>query len=761
MDKKKYYKYAGNPSCGCCDNMCPSIQIDRCNFNEFCETSGEEWIEYDYGTARRPDKRCELWYSQRATITIKSDKIEPYDSALIVSNDAYDEFGDQYYRIDSFPGFHATPWDTKPSVGEARSQTRADGDMFIETTTVRYGSHTVVCTITTEWIYNEDSDDYDIVRNALIYIDNIPCWCGDGESVWSNPSPNCSFILYRNEDNVDVYTTSWSWVGSFPYSESHFTYEYNAEYYGTQKYLCVNPKLNWYTVKNKPECVWYPPETTLTQEQIGEIEERQRIESNSNCKTVNKAFCPACSPPFEFRISNVPSVFSSCINKFRPAVWNDYWLQETSYYIDYIDYWNTGEADTLVARRLKVLRDIVIVVAGTNYYRPYSICKKIPYGYTVEFYLDPYRPIATDRTVSIATAPKYGTAEIFVDRNDDGYIIRQGFRYTAPTSLPTGACTDLLEYEVVGFFGEIFHREVKLVFYKADETQSEAITVDLETPENSSANSGGYAQEVWKLIVYGETINEYSQEIDTNWQIDLYGLLPVGAKTYKDVDGVTFRYYEGLSTWYYTCRDEDGDHSFSHSGNAYSWEETLYQRVKAQMEAVTATISLDVDDRGAWFITNNNNVLESCSTKPIKTTTTTVKPKLVKTEIYTVWTDDGAETTETVKKTVQLPEHTVVFDWGISPAESPYGPYVPNQDESFRIDFSEYAADFNVDSFWNTYYYMRVYIAPGGIKCDPDTPYQIYYGGIDSGRTQNDEPWSLDEKITFEVESTTEITYFE
>ena len=56
---------------------------------------------------------------------------------------------------------------------------------------------------------------------------------------------------------------------------------------------------------------------------------------------------------------------------------------------------------------------------------------------------------------------------------------------------------------------------------------------------------------------------------------------------------------------------------------------------------------------------------------------------------------------------------------------------------------------------------MRVYIAQGGIKCDPDTPYQIYYGGIDSGRTQNDEPWSLDENITFEVEATTEITYFE
>ena len=126
----------------------------------------------------------------------------------------------------------------------------------------------------------------------------------------------------------------------------------------------------------------------------------------------------------------------------------------------------------------------------------------------------------------------------------------------------------------------------------------------------------------------------------------------------------------------------------------------------------------------------------------------------------TDWSDDDGAM-ETVKKTVQLPEHTVVFDWGKSPAESPYGPYVPNQDESISIDFSEYAADFNVDSFWNTHYYMRVYIAPGGIKCDPDTPYQIYYGGIDSGRTQNDEPWSLDENITFEVEATTEITYFE
>ncbi len=698
MEKKKYYKYAGNPSCGCCDNMCPSIQIDRCNFNEFCETSGEEWIEYDYGTARRPDKRCELWYSQRATITIKSDKIEPYDSALIVSNDAYDEFGDQYYRIDSFPGFHATPWDTKPSAGEARSQTKADGDMFIETTTVRYGSHTVVCTITTEWIYNEDRDDYDLVRNALIHIDNIPCWSAECESFFNNPTANCGFILYRNEDNVDVYTTGWSWVGSFPYSESHFSYEYNAEYYGTHKYLCVNPKLDWYTVKNKPECVWYPPETTLTQEQIGEIEKRQRIESNSNCKTVNKAFCPACSPPFEFRISNVPSVFSPCINKFRPVVWGDSYMQDTSYYIDYVDYLNTGEADTLVARRIRVLREPYIVLGNRVYQRPLSVCKKIPYGYTVEFYLEtPDGLIGTsaERTVSIVTAPKQGTAELFDERNNDGHVVRQGIRYTAPSSLPSGACTDWLEYEVEGFFGEIFHRELKLTFYKADETQSETMTESLE----SDGNSCGYEQEVWALTVFGETISDYNYEIDTNWNVTLYGLLPVGAKTYKDIDGVTFRYYGDISPWYYQCRDEDGDHTFSGIQSPYPSEESLYQRVKAQMESVTATLSLDVDDRGARFVVSNNNILESCATKPIKTTTTTVRPKLVKTEIYTVWTDDGPETTETVKKTVQLPEHTFVCDWGTSPAESPYGPYVPQNTDSFQVDFSEYAEDFNIDSF--------------------------------------------------------------
>lgn len=756
MDKKKYYKYAGSPSYCCCEDPCPVIKIDRCNFNEFCDTSGGEWIEHDYGTERRPDKRCELWYSQSATIAIKPDKIKDYNSAAIS------------------PLLYATPCDDKLSDDES-NQDREDGDLFVETHTVRYGTHTVVCTTTTEWIYVEDADAYEFERTTLLSIDNVPCLAlEDYHPLYAATDFHTvhSLEFFRNGDEMDVYADNW--VGSFPYSESHFTYEYNAEYFGTKKYLCVTPNLNWYTILNIPDCVWYPPGATLTQEHINEIEkrnqlERQKDDNYRNCQLAIKEFCPRFSPPLELQVSNIPSAFSHCINKFRPVDWNSYpILQETAYYMEYIDDdYNEDTDEILVARRIRAALEPTTspIVYVSRYERPHSFCKQIPYGYTIEFYIDTHRyrvGTAFERTFRIVTPPQFGSTELFDDRNNDGYITRQGFRYTAPTSLPTGTYTDWLEYEVEGIFGEVDHCVIKLSFYKEDHTQTEPMRHYITSGDSCTSSTEGYRQEIWTLTVYGETVNEYGYEADSNWSVTLFGVLPAGAKTYKDIDGVTFRYYDEISDWSYAYRDEDGGHSYSSRYGPYSFDESRYYRAKAQMEAVTATISLDVDDRGTRFITSNNNVLESLG-KPIKTTTTTVKPKLVKIETYTVWTDDGAETTETVKKTVNLPEHTVVYDWGWSPAESPFGPYKPDDFESFEIDISDYADEFDVDSFWQSTFLARVYVGYGGMKCDPDYPSCVYSEWIESGTTPEPDNynWSRSYEIRFEVETSTEITYFD
>jgi hypothetical protein len=433
-------------------------------------------------------------------------------------------------------------------------------------------------------------------------------------------------------------------------------------------------------------------------------------------------------------------------------------------YID--DDFNEDTDEILVARRIRAaLEPTSAPVLRTYYEKPISFCKQIPYGYTIEFYIDQqtYKVgTSLERIIRIITPPAYGSVELFDDRNDDGYITRQGFRYTAPTSLPTGVFTDLIEYELEGFFGDVYHREIKLSFYKEDATQSEPMKHSITSGDSCVSSNAGTNPDIWTLTVYGETVNEYGNAVDLNWQVNLYGVVPAGAKTYKDIDGVTFRFYKDISNWYYNCRDEDGDHGFENDHFYYPSEESLYQRAKAQMEAVTATISLDVDDRGARFITSNNNVLESLG-RPIKTTTTTVKPKLVKIETYTVWTDDGAETTETVKKTVNLPEHPVVYDWGRSPAESPYGPYTPNDWDWFEIDISDYADEFDVDSFWQSTFWARVYAGYGGMKCDPDYTSCVYSEWIESGTTPEPDNynWSRSYEIRFEVETSTEITYFD
>ena len=132
----RYYQYAGNPSCGCCEDPCPLIQISRCNFNEYCNTSGEEWREHDYGTQADPDKQCELWYTQTATISIDSSKTGAVDGTVWIN------------------GFHANAWDDKY---QGSGQTRADGDTFVITETVTLGSHTIVYSQAHEWVYDSRS----------------------------------------------------------------------------------------------------------------------------------------------------------------------------------------------------------------------------------------------------------------------------------------------------------------------------------------------------------------------------------------------------------------------------------------------------------------------------------------------------------------------------------------------------------------------------------------------------------------------------
>ena len=135
--------------------------------------------------------------------------------------------------------------------------------------------------------------------------------------------------------------------------------------------------------------------------------------------------------------------------------------------------------------------------------------------------------------------------------------------------------------------------------------------------------------------------------------------------------------------------------------------------------------------------------------------------KLVKKRIYSVTTNDGVETTETVLDTLQLPSHTEVLDWGISPAESAFGTIVPQSPEWEYIDISEYADHFNLDSFYVNSIPWQVQVLIGGIKTEPES-YEVWSGNADSGTTPAPDnfPWSSVEIIYFETQTSTSITYF-
>lgn len=735
----KYYKYAGNPSCGCCDDPCPSITINRCNFNEFCTTSGEEWFERDYGTQARPDKRCELWYTQSATITIKSDKIKAVEDSVWI----YD-----------FDNFYANAWDAKPPTGHENTQTRADGDTFVQTSTIAFGSHTVVYSIVSEWIYNTSNAAYDKTTRIGVYIDNNLCWTDEleyrGDSS-SEPSYTFDIILFRRGNFIDVYTNSGHcWVGSFAYSSAyHFAYEFHAEYTGTTKYLLVSPNLTWKTVKYKPDpgCVYYPP-GALTQAQKNDIEERQRLsfEDNPACEYTSGTLCPVFSPPFGIQLSGVPSEYSSCPTIYcpvyiQPGASNYNWnIQKMSYCMD------SG-----IARRINL---------GVSYESPVRAvnnCSEFPYGFTIDYW-----EYATDSAgLSIVTAPQYGTASIVeeVDGNNEVYIRR--IRYTAPSTLPTGTCIDWLEYQLTGKYGETSRGVLKFKLYPEDYTQDSIWEEYLTSPGYGSVEDSDYWQDVLKLIIEGEWANVGDSSGETQWHVELFGLLPHGHLHFNDLLNVNFSFIDGISYWYYQCGNigelNDSVNSNGSIQNYIAWGlEQCYYDAKAMLEAITAQITTSVASRGSKFIVSNNNIIDSCSSQQIESTTTTVSVKLVKTRVYTVSTGFGSTTTRTEIDSQQLQNQTLVLDWGISPEESPLGLAIPGDQSLPDIDVSQYSSRFNINSVPLS---VRIRIGQIIAKTYPENGV-LWEGNSQSGTTPENYSWWSFDRVEAKIQTSTSITYF-
>lgn len=722
----RYYQYAGNPSCGCCDDPCPYIQITRCNFNEYCNTSGEEWREHDYGTQSRPDKQCELWYTQSATISLDSSKTGAVDGTVWIE------------------GFGAGAWDDKY---RGSSQTRADGDTFIKYHTLTLGNKTIVYSITTVWLYDSGASTYRPTTTYRVYIDNILYWVTEriGEEDTSSEGDFFySWVIYRRGNNVDVYIDGGSrWVWSFTDASSNtFTYAFQAIYTGSTKYICVTPNLTWRTVKYKPDagCVYYPP-GTLTQTQINDIEERQRLsfENNIDCRYTSGTFSPVFSPTIGFMLTNKPTEYSSCPSLYRPVYIQSIgnWLiQSTSYCFD------SG-----IAKRINV------GVALESGVRAINNCSELPYGYTIDYWL-----YATDAAaVSIVTAPANGTASIVeeLDGNNEVYIRR--IRYTAPSTLPTGTCIDWLEYQLTGQYGETSRGVLKFKLYPEEATQSETWEDYLFSPSVGIIEDSPYYQQVMKLTVEGERANVGEASTETQWHTELYGLFPHGAKTYSDISGIRFSYLDGVSSWFYQYGDVGdlgdvvrSDYPLTPTDPAYQY----YTAAKTMLEAITASITLRAAQRGNKFFVSNNNIIDSCSTQAIDSTTITASVTLKKTNVYIVHDGYGAQTTETVIDTQSLQNQTLVIDWGESPAESPLGLIVPT-DQSLNIDVSQYYSRFNINSVP-----LTVYIRIGQISVDTGSSAPLWTGNQQSGYTPENYYWESYDKVTAEIQTSTSITYF-
>jgi len=723
----KWYKYAGNPSCGCCDELCPLIAITRCNFNEYCITSGEEWREHDYGAS---GKQCELWYTQSATISIDSSKTGAVDGAVWID------------------GFTANAWDAKY---KGSGQTRADGDTFTITETVTLGTHTIVYSQAHEWVYNSSSATYSDILKIGVYIDGNCYWTDVLENRGSSstePSYTFNLVLFRRGNNVDVYTSNGNrWVWSFSdLSSNRFAYTFQAVYTGSTKYICVTPNLTWRTVKYKPDagCVYYPP-GTLTQTQINDIEERQRLsfENNPDCRYTSGTFCPEFSPNFGIRIANKPSEYSACPSiyqivyiadsiggtSYTNPVWN---IQKTSYCID------SG-----IARRINNS------ITYENSVRAVSNCSEFPYGFTIDYWLD-----TTDAEgMSIVTAPQHGTATILEDSNT------RRIRYTAPTSLPTGTCIDWLEYQLTGKYGETSRGVLKFKLYNEEYTQDYIWEDYLFSPSEGIVEQSDYYQKVLKLTVEGERANigDIPTSTETQWHVELYGLLPHGIKKYTELSGVIFSYLDGISSWYYQYGNIGDLGDVVSSDNPKTPTDPDYQyyaAAKAMLEAITASITLRAAQRGNKFFVSNNNIIDSCSSQAIATTTITASVKLVKTNVYIVSTGSGSQTTETETDSQQLQNQTLVIDWGESPAESPIGLIVPT-DQSLSIDVAAYSSRFYISSVP-----LTVYIRIGQITVDTGSSTPLWTGNQQSGTTPGGDSWQSYDKITAEIQTSTSITYF-
>lgn len=700
----RYYQYAGNPSCGCCDDPCPLIQISRCNFNEYCNTSGEEWREHDYGTQSRSDKQCELWYTQSATISLDSSKTGTVDGTVWIE------------------GFGAGAWDDKY---RGSSQTRADGDTFVKYHTLTLGNKTIVYSITTVWLYDSGASTYRPTTTYRVYIDNILYWVVEriGEEDTSSEGDFFySWVIYRRGNNIDVYIDGGSrWVWSFTDASSNtFTYAFQAIYTGSTKYICVDPNLTWRTVKYKPDpdCVYYPP-GTLTQTEINDIEERQRLsfENNDECRYTSGTFCPVFSPNIGIRISSKPGEYSACPSLYRPvyvtggrySTYQNWEIQKTSYCID------SG-----IARRINNR------ITYASPLRAVNNCSELPYGYTIEYWL-----YATEAAaVSIITAPANGTATI-VEENDTRRI-----RYTAPASLPTGTCIDWLEYQLIGKYGETSRGVLKFKLYNEEYTQDTIWEDYLLSPSKGIVEQSDYYQQVLMLEVNGERANigEIPTSTETQWHVELYGLLPHGIKKYTELSGVTFSYLDGISSWFYQYGDVGDLGDVVRSDNPLTPTDPDYQyytAAKAMLEAITASITLRGRERTTDFIVSNNNILDSCSTSIIDSTTTTVSVKLVKSSTIT-----GVEI-----DSQQLQDQTLVVDWGISPEESPMGLLVPT-DQGFSIDVSQYSSRFYINSVSVS---VRIRIGQITAKTSPEN------GVLWTGNG---------EVVTAEISTSTSITYF-
>lgn len=731
----RFYQYAGNPSCGCCDNPCPSITITRCNFNEYCNTSGEEWREHDYGTQAVPDKQCELWYTQSASISIDNTKTGKVDNAVWID------------------GFNAGAWDDKY---RGSSQTRADGDTFVITETVTLGSHTIIYSQAHEWVYNSSSATYSDILKVGVYIDGILYWTDELEyrgDPTTLPSYTFNLVLFRRGNSVDVYTSNGNrWVWTFTdVTQNTFAYSFQAVYTGSTKYICVTPNLTWKTVKYKPDpgCVYYPP-GTLTQTQINDIEQRQRLsfEDNPACEYTSGILCPIFSPPFSFMLSNRPPEYSADAAVYSPVyvtkyVYQDYvnpvWeVQKRSY------CFNSG-----IARRINLYAEYVEGVRAINN------CSDLPYGFTIDYYL-----YATDAAaVSIITAPANGTASIIeeLDGNNEVYIRR--IRYTAPSSLPTGTCIDWFEYQLTGKYGETSRGVLKFKLYNADYTQDSMWEDYLFYPTEGIVENAPYYQEVLKLTVEGERteIGTVYTDEETQWHTELYGLFPHNLKNYTDLTNVTFSYINNVSSWVYQCGNigESGDTVMS--SNPLTPQDTLYQcylDAKSMMEAITAQFSFRVGKRGAAFNVSSNNILDSCSSRLIDSTTITASVTLKKTNVYNVQTGSGEQGTETLIDTQELQDQTLVVDWGTSPAESPLGLVIPG-DQSLTIDVSQYSSRFNINTV-----NVNVYIRVGQISADTGSSAPLWTGNYQSGTTQDGYAWSSYDYVTAEITTSTSIQYF-